>query len=245
VSGFFSQPAADEEPQAANPEQPKANGEIVESGDEAEVVGLSFLWDANSRSLNALYAVPDANSTSGFKSNDAGVVVGQVQGEESTVGFIRQPDGSISTFSVPDSVSTFLGGINNGNVIVGGFTVEAGMEAFLCGFIRDANGAFATFNVSDETGNPLSTKADDINDTGDIVGLVRPEATEDAIQGFLRKADGRFFQVNLPDAVQSRFTDINNRGEISGFTIDEEGVFHALILTPITPAPNTFFEDTE
>jgi hypothetical protein len=45
--------------------------------------------------------------------------------------------------------------------------------------------------------------------------------------------------------VESRFTDINNRGEISGFTIDEEGLFHPLVLTPITPAANTFFEGTE
>ena len=76
-------------------------------------------------------------------------------------------------------------------------------------------------------------------------GMSSPEATEEASQGFLRKADGQFFLINIPDAVESRFTDINNLGEISGFMSDEEGLFLPLILTPITPAPNTFFEDVE
>ena len=95
------------------------------AGDDAEVIGLSFLWDANSRSLGTIYALPEAISTSGFKSNDAGVVVGQVQDEENTAGFILKSDGSISTFALPNAVSTFVGGINNGNVIVGVFTLES------------------------------------------------------------------------------------------------------------------------
>jgi len=121
--------------------------------------------------------------------------------------------------------------------------VEADEKALLVGFIRDSNGTFAAFNIPDENGHPLWTKADDINDAGVVVGLVRPEASAEAIQGFLRKADGRFFRINIPDSVQSRFTDINNRGEISGLMIDEEGVFVPMLLTPMTPAPNTFFED--
>jgi hypothetical protein len=93
-------------------------------------------------------------------------------------------------------------------------------------------------------GNALWTTAEDINDAGDIVGQFRPEATEQFGLGFLRKSDGQFFQFNIPDAVQSRFTDINNLGEISGFTSDEGGLLLPLILTPVTPAPNTFFADT-
>jgi hypothetical protein len=263
VSGIFSQPASAEEPaspdepelpeapvppeelEPPNGEQPQVQGESSAAGDEAEVIGLSFLWDANSRSLGTIYGIPDAISTSGFKSNDAGVVVGQVQGEESTVGFILQPDGSIATFAVPNAVSTFVGGINNGNVIVGAFTLESGDEAFRYGFIRNVDGTFTAFNVSDENGNALWTSADDVNDAGDIGGLFRPEAREEISQGFLRKADGQFFLISIPDAVGSRFTDINNLGEISGFTSNEEGLFLPLILTPMTPAPNNFFDDVE
>jgi Big-like domain-containing protein len=251
VSGVFSQPASEEEPEPPeepepmNGEQPQADGASGADGDEAEVIGLSFLWDATSRSLGTIYGIPEAISTSGFKSNDAGAVVGQVQGEESTVGFILQPDGSIATFAVPNALSTFVGGINNGNVIVGAFTLETGEEAFRHGFIRNTDGTFTAFNVPDENGNALWTSANDVNDAGDIVGLFKPEATEEVSQGFLRKADGQFFLVSIPDAVESRFTDINNLGEISGFMSDEEGLFLPLILTPITPAPNTSFEDME
>jgi hypothetical protein len=251
VSGVFSQPASGEEP--APPEEPQppngmqaqAGGTSSAAGDAAEVIGLSFLWDANSRSLGTIYGIPDAMSTSGFKSNDAGVVVGQAEAEEGSVGFILLPDGSLTTFTVPDSVSTFVGGINNGNVIVGAFTLETGEQAFRSSFIRSADGTFTTFNVPDEHGNPLWTSATDINNAGDIVGLFRPEATEEVSQGFLRKADGQFFLITIPDAVESRFTDINNQGEISGFISDEEGLFFPLVLSPITPAPNTSFEDVE
>jgi Bacterial Ig domain len=245
VSGFFFQPMEDETSERATDETPNETGAHGADGDDGEGGGRSFLWDANSRSLNTLYEIPDAISTSGLKVNDAGIVVGQIQGEENTVGFIRQPDGSVTTFTVPNAVNTFLGGINNSNVIVGGFTVDADGEGLLFGFIRDASGTVVTFNVPDENGNPLWTRPDDINDAGDIVGHVRPEASEEAIQGFLRKADGRFFRVSIPDAVQSRLTDINNGGEISGFAIDEEGVFHPVILTPMPPAPNTVFADVE
>jgi hypothetical protein len=257
VSGVFSQPASDEEPaapedpepaeepQPANGEQPQPHKENGAAGDDREVIGLSFLWDADSRSLGTIYGIPEAISTSGFKSNDAGVVVGQAQDEERTLGFILQPNGSVSTFAVPNAVSTFVGGINNRNLIVGAFTVEAGKEAFRYGFIRNANGMFTAFNVPDANGNALWTSADDINDAGDIVGQFKPEATEEFRLGFLRQADGQFFLVNIPDAVESRFTDINNLGEISGFTSDEEGLFLPLILTPITPDPNTFFQDTQ
>jgi hypothetical protein len=118
-------------------------------------------------------------------------------------------------------------------------------EAFLFGSIRNLNGAFAALNVPNENGNALWARADDINAAGDIAGHFRPKATEEFIQGLLHKADGRFFRVNIPDAAESRFTDINNRGEISGFAIDVENVFQPLILTLIPPTPNTFSEDTE
>jgi Bacterial Ig domain len=250
---------------------PQADGEGDKEGEdeadgEEQLVGRSFVWDSVSRSLVAIYDLPDAVSTTGFKINDAGVIVGQVQlaapedgedgqegedeGEEPedegpTLGFIRASDGTIATFSVPGSLNTFLGGVNNPGQIAGGFNIDAGEGALLFGFIRNADGIFSAFNVPDEEGNPLWTKADDINDAGDVVGLFRPEAGEEAIQGFLRKADGTILRFSLPGFEEARFTDINNHDVISGFGIDAGGLFHAIVLTPITPAPNTFFEDTE
>ena len=59
VSGFFSQPAGDEGPVAASREQLQGNGDDGGAGDDEAVVGRSFLWDANSRSLNTVYDIPD------------------------------------------------------------------------------------------------------------------------------------------------------------------------------------------
>jgi hypothetical protein len=243
ISGFFFDAASDEADQ------------------DGELIGRSFVWDAISRSLVAIYEIPDAVSTTGFKINDTGIIVGQVQlaapengvdGEEgedpkegSTLGFIRAPDGTIVTFSVPEALNTFLGGINNLGQIVGGFASDASEDALLFGFIRNADAAFTTFSVPDENGNPLWTRADDVNDAGDSVGLFRPEAGDGAIQGFLRQADGTILRFILPGFEEVRLTDINNLGVISGFGIDAEGLSHAIVLTPTPGAPNTFFEDTE
>jgi hypothetical protein len=43
VSGVFSQPASDDEPEPPNGEQPQQHGEHGGAGDDAEVIGLSFL----------------------------------------------------------------------------------------------------------------------------------------------------------------------------------------------------------
>jgi hypothetical protein len=70
------------------------------------------------------------------------------------------------------------------------------------------------------------------------------EGGEDAALPFLRKVDGTTFRVSLPNALQARFSDINNRGVISGFSVAGDGVRQALLLTPVQPAPQTFFRDT-
>jgi hypothetical protein len=99
--------------------------------------------------------------------------------------------------------------------------------------------------ISSEHGNPLWTSATDINDVGDIVGQFRPEASEDFSQGFLGTADGQVLLIGVPHAVQSSFTDINNLGALSGFMSADENLVLPLILTPMAPGPNTFFEDEE
>jgi uncharacterized membrane protein len=244
--------------------------------EEEELFGQSFLWDANARSLVALYQIVGASATLGFKVNDAGQVVGQVEfpvpddeeggegedhehddHERMTLGFIRQVDGTTSTFSVPGVHNTFVSGINNSGQIVGGFTADAGAGTPRIGFLRHVDGTLTTFNVPDENGAPLPTQAEDINDAGVIVGYFLPEAhahepaaepdhegEEEAVLPFLRKVDGTIFRFSLPNALQARFSDINNRGVISGFSVAEDGVRQALLLTPVQPAPQTFFRDT-
>lgn len=273
ISGFFFTPVEHEEVSALGlaPQQ----DEHDHDGEE-EVFGQGFLWDANTRSLVALYQIVGASATLGFKVNDAGQVVGQVEfpipddeeedegedhehddHERMTLGFIRQVDGTTSTFTVPGVHNTFVTGINNGGQIVGGFTADAGPGNPRSGFLRQVDGTFTAFNVPDENGAPLPTQAEDINDAGVIVGYFLPEdhahepgaehdheGEEEAVLPFLRKVDGTILRFSLPDALQARFSDISNRGVISGFSVAEDGVRQALLLTPVQPAPHTFFRDT-
>jgi hypothetical protein len=257
-----------------------------EHGEEEELLGISLLWDANTRSLVALYQIAGASATLGRKINDSEQVVGQVEfplpdeedededhededhededheshGHQS-LGFIRQADGSTSTFTVPGASKTLIGGINNHGQIVGGFTVEDGSGRPLRGFLRHDEATFTPFNVLDEDGTSLPTQADAINDSGVIVGYFTQgshdhdpdhdddadhehEADEEPVQPFLRKSTGAIFRFSIPDASQARFSDINNQGFISGFSVGADGARQALVLTPVQPAPNTFFRDT-
>jgi uncharacterized membrane protein len=195
VSGVFFTPVDHEESAnlAAGPQHDEDHDH--EHDESEESFGRSFLWDANTRSLVALYQIVGAGATLGFKVNDAGQVVGQVEfpvsdadddeergdhehehGEKVTLGFIRQADGSTSPFTVPGSSNTFLRGLNNRGQIVGGFTVDDGSGRPHTGFLRHADGTFTAFNALDEENTPLPTQADDINDQGVIVGYFTPEA---------------------------------------------------------------------
>jgi hypothetical protein len=69
-------------------------------------------------------------------------------GEKVTLGFIRQADGSTSTFTVPGSSNTFLGGLNNRGQIVGGFTEE---EAPVQPFLRKPDGTVFRFSIPHAT----------------------------------------------------------------------------------------------
>jgi hypothetical protein len=261
------------------PDDPPADGETdedehAEDPHEAEgPLAQSFLWDAHARSLIAIIEAPDAIATFAVKSNDAGVIVGEVQvatateedaGEHAHVhdepsaslGFIRAVDGTFSTVGVPGASHTFFSGINTQGQIAGGFIPETAEQGPPVGFLRHPDGTLTTFHVLDDTGTPLGTRAEDVNDAGVIVGHFMPEPHEkegdhehgheeaEGFLPFLRQADGTILRFTLPDAMQARLTDINNRGVISGVMIDGEGGLHAILLTPVPPAANTLFRDT-
>jgi hypothetical protein len=236
-----------------------------------EPLAQRFLWDAHARSLIAIVEAPDAVATFALKSNDAGVIVGAVQvaaaadedaGEHAhghdepsaSLGFIRAVDGTFSTVGVPGARHTVFSGINTQGQIAGGFIPEAAEQGPPAGFLRHPDGTLTTFHVLDDAGIPLGTRAEGVNDAGVIVGHCMPvpheegdhEHAHEATEGFLpflRQPDGTILRFTLPEAAQALFTDINNRGVISGVMIDDAGGPHAILLTPVPPAANTLFRD--
>ncbi len=79
-------------------------------------------------------------------------------------GFVRAPDGTITTFDPPGSIYTFARAINPVGTIVGGYA-EPGYAAWH-GFLRAANGTFTTFDPPGSTYNePVA-----INPRGEVTG---------------------------------------------------------------------------
>ena len=58
-------------------------------------------------------------------------------------GFLRAPDGTITTFDPPGSIYTVSNSINNKGAIAGYYTAVGGMDH---GFVRAADGTFATID---------------------------------------------------------------------------------------------------
>ena len=78
-------------------------------------------------------------------------------------GFVRKPNGTITTFDAPGSVDTAAASINPAGQITGSY-FDANRVGH--GFLRKTDATFATFDVPDSVGTfPLS-----INPAGQITG---------------------------------------------------------------------------
>jgi len=139
-------------------------------------------------------------STGGI--NDLGQVVGSLSNGQD---FIRNTDGSLITFSVPDNGPAL--DINNGGTVVGYHS--AGNVCH--GFVRSPGGALT--DLDDPSSAIPNTVAQGINDQGEIVGNFNFETN-----AFLRDAGGTFTNFQFPGAIgQTAAFGINDAGDIVGF----------------------------
>jgi len=91
-------------------------------------------------------------------------------------GFLRQPDGSIAMFAVPNSISTQPAAINPKGEITG---VYVDASNIYHGFLRGKDGTITTFDVA----NALNTNPTGINAEGDITGWYSDTS---GVHGFVR-----------------------------------------------------------
>jgi probable HAF family extracellular repeat protein len=142
------------------------------------------------------------------------------------------PDGhggyTIQDFSVPGSLTTATGGIDNSGNLVGYYqTPNYG------GYLWRSGGTNTTFNHPNDGG---TTQALGINDNGDIVGAYFGTSH---ITGYLR-TNGGFADIDPPGSSYSYATGINNDGQIAGwyFTGQNFSQAHGFVATVIaTPEP--------
>lgn len=140
--------------------------------------------------------------------------------------------GKFTAFDIPfgefggDSVS-----VNDEGQIAGSY-YDAPDATCLRGFLRDERGRFTRIDYPGQG----TTQLLDINNRGQMVGNHRPSVSggcsdDVPLQGFLREADGHYTAITIPGARQVQAVGINNRGQIAGDVVGEDGTERGYVRT--------------
>jgi probable HAF family extracellular repeat protein len=210
-------------------------GQIVGGYIDAEGTTRGFLLD---KGVFTTIDHPDAVAETGATSiNNRGQIVGgYIDAEGTTRGFLLD-DGAFTPIDHPDAASgpgagTVARDINKRGQIVG-FYLDA--EGTAHGFLRDKEGVFTPIDHPDAPQKPIAgTAVYGINDHGQIVGFHFDVAAE-STRGFLLgshddpSAEGVFTAIDVPGAIDTLPSAIDNRGQIVGGYSDAGGTAHGFV----------------
>jgi len=169
-------------------------GAITGSYDDAENVSHGFLREPDGKFTT--FEAPGAGTSPLFGTfaasiNPAGAIAGyysdgsQVGIQIVYHGFLREPDGKITTFDVPGAVAVFTSSVNPAGVIVG---YGADTNEVAHGFLRRPDGSITTFDAPGAGRSPFDgTYPFSINPAGAITGPAEKSGiTLNIPHGFLR-----------------------------------------------------------
>ena len=166
--------------------------------------------------------------------NDIGVITGYyVDGNNATHGFVRTPDGKITTFDAPGGAGgTYPGNINLLGVTAGVFYDANGVGH---GFVRTAGGKITTFDPPNSFNGPTSygTFNAFVNDLGLVAGTYFDENTY-VLYGYVRLPDGQFTEFAAPGAgttigAGTSVYAVNVEGATTGNYVDANFENHSFI----------------
>lgn len=165
------------------------------------------------------FDVPGAKYTGALCISENGIVAGDYAlpgGIPDYKGFIRMPNGEITTFEIAGVKGGIMPvGINNAGTMTG--TVRAdplcGQWCGYEGFVRTLDGKITRFQVPGTKGGTYPTG---INEYGVITGYAQKEEEPYDTLGFVRQADGTFTTFDAPGAKYTKPLAINNAGLITG-----------------------------
>ena len=166
----------------------------------------------------------DLIGTYPWESNADGSIVGfwYNGNDDITRGFIRAPDGTLTTFDNDGSQVTAAYGINRKNVSTGYWT---NLQGDFPGFIRDADGTMTTFHAP---GDDNGTYPIGINNKGTVAGAYYD--TYDVPHGFLRTRGGNITTFDLPgDTYGTMPMGLNAGNVIAGHYGDSNMVYHGFV----------------
>lgn len=151
-------------------------------------------------------AISDDGTVSGYYGYSTTTAPGYV-----VQGFRRAPDGTFTSFAVPDTSATFVTAGNRNGVLTG--YVYYSPSSTIKGYVRSGTGDTTVFGGgADQQWVPAT-----INDVGDVAGYVN------YVQGFVRLADGTIdlFDVPASPATPGQpevlVLGINNQGAVVGW----------------------------
>jgi hypothetical protein len=171
------------------------------------------------------FDVPGANSTTAMAINGNGAITGTYNTGSGNYGFLRAPDGAISTIQLRQlSRFVFPLSINDKGTICGylGNFEEA--------FVRAPNGHIETFDPSLNPARYGHAEANGVNDKDEVIGIYWK--LRGAVHSFVLAHDGRFARFEVPGSTRTRAQSINNLGQITGFYDVGSGVEHGYVRTP-------------
>ncbi|HEY3637411.1 MAG TPA: hypothetical protein VGK90_04605, partial [Rhizomicrobium sp.] len=154
---------------------------------------------AGAKATYATFNLGGRFGTGAYAINDSGTVTGDYgYTSEQAHGFLRTPDGTITTFDPPDSTSTLPMGINSAGSIVGLYYGGSSGS----GFIRSPDGTFTAFGVPDALTYPRS-----INLKGEVTGFYEGS---DGVQAFVRSAKGKITKIIPTGSTETSTFSINS-----------------------------------
>lgn len=173
---------------------------------------------------------PGAAWTTASKINDRGEAVGQFNDGTRNYAFLYS-QGKYTKLDCPPNLSIGANGINNKGDIVGQrLSMEGSVEGILW-----SGGACTTVSYRPDAstiavtpaGTRGGTSLQDINDSGDIVGLYM--SNRGTYHGLVY-LNGQFTQIDHGGGGYLQLTGINNAREIAGFYVDAEYYTDTVIL---------------
>lgn len=159
--------------------------------------------------------------------DDKGVIAGYyVDSNDAEHGFLRESNGTITSFDAADGVDTQVAAMN-GKGAVTGYYVKIGEYGH--GFLRTLDGTIASFDASP---HGINTSPAGMNGKGAIVGYWYLNESPFGYRGFLRSADGKLTTFEVAKAADTYAIAINNDGFIAGDYIDAMGAPHGFLRSP-------------
>ncbi len=142
------------------------------------------------------------------------------------IGFLRQPDGNTTTFTLLNAAGTFPFAINARGQIAGSWRDSNFGVSNPHGFIRDVDGTTITIDYP----GAMDTQVLGIDSRGSVAGVYSLSSSDS--HAFVRDPDGTFTTIEISDSTYTTIVGMNPRGDIVGVFFDSSGKTHGWVRTP-------------